>query len=520
MLKLKVGADLDVRRPPARRRPRRGRGGGAHRPRRQPALGRRRRRSTGWRGLRRVRPVLDRGADLARRRPRPSDDPRRACAPIRVATGEHVQNRVIFKQLLQAEAIDVVQIDACRVGGVNENLAILLLAAKFGVPVCPHAGGVGLCEMVQHLAMFDFVAVSGVASRADGSSTSTTSTSTSPTPVVVERGRYRAPTQPGGGARLRDDVDRASSGSRTDRPGRASGRRDAPGRRPPPRVGPRASATSRGSPARPWRRSGATSRIDDLAADGRRRPASTARSSCRPSPTSPRPRSCSTWPPARRSISGVVGLRRPRPRPTSASSSTGCARGRRRRAGSSASAASSRTSPTPSGCSGPTCSRGLREVAARGLVYDLLIRPHQLAAASAAVTQVPEGRFVLDHLAKPAIAVGRWRAVGHRARRAGPRRTCRPSSRAWSPRPTGRAGRSATCGRTPSTPCAASVPSGCCSAPTGRSARWPRPTAASSAPPRSSSTGSSPSDRDAVLGGTATDVYRLRHRRPSNLRVP
>ena len=86
---------------------------------------------------------------------------RRAVHPVRVATGEHVQNRVIFKQLLQAEAIDVVQIDACRVGGVNENLAILLLAAKFGVPVCPHAGGVGLCEMVQHLAMFDFIAVSG-----------------------------------------------------------------------------------------------------------------------------------------------------------------------------------------------------------------------------------------------------------------------------------------------------------------------------------------------------------------------
>ena len=82
-------------------------------------------------------------------------------APIRVATGEHVQNRVVFKQLLQAGAVDVVQIDACRVGGVNENLAILLLAAKFGVPVCPHAGGVGLCEMVQHLAMFDYVAVSG-----------------------------------------------------------------------------------------------------------------------------------------------------------------------------------------------------------------------------------------------------------------------------------------------------------------------------------------------------------------------
>jgi L-fuconate dehydratase len=68
---------------------------------------------------------------------------------------------VIFKQLLQAEAISVLQLDACRVGGVNENLAILLLAAKFGVPVCPHAGGVGLCELVQHLAMADFVAVSG-----------------------------------------------------------------------------------------------------------------------------------------------------------------------------------------------------------------------------------------------------------------------------------------------------------------------------------------------------------------------
>jgi L-fuconate dehydratase len=85
----------------------------------------------------------------------------RGVAPIRVATGEHAQNRVIFKQLLQASAIDVMQIDATRVAGVNENIANLLLAAKFGVPVCPHAGGVGLCEAVQHLAMFDFVAVSG-----------------------------------------------------------------------------------------------------------------------------------------------------------------------------------------------------------------------------------------------------------------------------------------------------------------------------------------------------------------------
>ena len=86
---------------------------------------------------------------------------RREIAPIRVATGEHVQNRVIFKQLFQAEAIDVCQLDACRVGGVNEALAVILLAAKFGVPVCPHAGGVGLCEYVQHLAMFDYIAISG-----------------------------------------------------------------------------------------------------------------------------------------------------------------------------------------------------------------------------------------------------------------------------------------------------------------------------------------------------------------------
>lgn len=85
----------------------------------------------------------------------------RGVAPIPVATGEHVQNRIVFKQMLQADALQVLQIDAARVAGVNENVAILLLAAKFGVRVCPHAGGVGLCEAVQHLSMFDFVAVSG-----------------------------------------------------------------------------------------------------------------------------------------------------------------------------------------------------------------------------------------------------------------------------------------------------------------------------------------------------------------------
>ncbi|OLF15386.1 enolase C-terminal domain-like protein [Actinophytocola xanthii] len=127
-----------------------------------------------------------------------------AVRPIRVATGEHVQNRVVFKQLLQAGAIDVLQLDAARVGGVNENVAILLLAAKFGVPVCPHAGGVGLCELVRHLSMFDFVAVSGTdADRAiewvDHLHEHFTD------PAVVRGGRYLAPTRPGFSARIRDE---------------------------------------------------------------------------------------------------------------------------------------------------------------------------------------------------------------------------------------------------------------------------------------------------------------------------
>jgi L-fuconate dehydratase len=83
----------------------------------------------------------------------------RAVAPVRVATGEVAANRVIVKQLLQADAIRVMQVDACRVAGVGEVLAELLLAAKFGVPVCPHAGGVGLCELVQHIAIFDYLRV-------------------------------------------------------------------------------------------------------------------------------------------------------------------------------------------------------------------------------------------------------------------------------------------------------------------------------------------------------------------------
>ncbi|GAB3301400.1 L-fuconate dehydratase [Parasphingorhabdus pacifica] len=126
---------------------------------------------------------------------------RRAVAPMRVATGEHGQNRIVFKQLLQAGAIDVLQLDATRVAGINENVAILLLAAKFGVPVCPHAGGVGLCELVQHLSMFDFVTVSG--SRTDRSIEYVNHLHEHFTaPVRMRDGRYLPPTEPGSGAEI------------------------------------------------------------------------------------------------------------------------------------------------------------------------------------------------------------------------------------------------------------------------------------------------------------------------------
>ncbi|MFJ4713731.1 L-fuconate dehydratase [Streptomyces sp. NPDC088785] len=127
---------------------------------------------------------------------------RRAIAPVKVATGEHVQNRIVFKQLLQAGALDIVQIDAARVGGVNENLAILLLAAEFGIPVCPHAGGVGLCELVQHLSMFDYVALSGttddrVIEYVDHLHDHFVD------PVVMAGGHYTAPAAPGFSATMR-----------------------------------------------------------------------------------------------------------------------------------------------------------------------------------------------------------------------------------------------------------------------------------------------------------------------------
>lgn len=126
---------------------------------------------------------------------------RRAVAPTPISTGEHGQNRVLFKQLLQAEAVDLIQIDAARVGGVNDNLAILLLAAHFGVRVFPHAGGVGLCELVQHLAMADFVAITG--KKEDRAIEFVDHLHEHfVDPVRIEQGRYLAPTAPGFSAQM------------------------------------------------------------------------------------------------------------------------------------------------------------------------------------------------------------------------------------------------------------------------------------------------------------------------------
>ncbi len=127
----------------------------------------------------------------------------RALHPIRVATGEHAQNRVIFKQLIQANAIGICQIDSCRLGGVNEVLAVLLMAAKYGIPVCPHAGGVGLCEYVQHLSIFDYVAVSGslehrVAEYVDHLHEHFVN------PVVIDNASYRLPEAPGYSITMRE----------------------------------------------------------------------------------------------------------------------------------------------------------------------------------------------------------------------------------------------------------------------------------------------------------------------------
>ena len=134
----------------------------------------------------------------------------RAVAPIGVATGEQCQNRVVFKQLMQADAIRFCQIDSCRLGGVNEVLAVMLMAAKFGIPVCPHAGGVGLCEYVQHLAIFDYIAVSAsledrIVEYVDHLHEHFVE------PVVIRQGRYLAPAAPGYSITMKPESVRAFS---------------------------------------------------------------------------------------------------------------------------------------------------------------------------------------------------------------------------------------------------------------------------------------------------------------------
>jgi len=164
-----------------------------------------------------VREAIDRVTELARFRPWWIEEPTSPddvlghaaiAAAVRplgvgVATGEHCANRIVFKQLLQAKAIDFCQIDSCRIGGVNENLAVMLMAAKFGVPVCPHAGGVGLCEYVQHLSMFDFIGISGAM---DGRVIEYVDHLHEhfEDPVVVRGGRYLPPTRPGYSITIRE----------------------------------------------------------------------------------------------------------------------------------------------------------------------------------------------------------------------------------------------------------------------------------------------------------------------------
>ena len=127
-----------------------------------------------------------------------------AVHPIRVATGEHCHNRIMVKQFLQARAVDVLQIDGCRLGGINEVIAATLLAARFDVPVCPHAGGVGLCEHVQHFSAFDYVCVSGtlenrITEYADHLHEHFVD------PVRMQAGHYRLPEAPGLGVEFRPE---------------------------------------------------------------------------------------------------------------------------------------------------------------------------------------------------------------------------------------------------------------------------------------------------------------------------
>lgn len=129
---------------------------------------------------------------------------RKQLSPIRVATGEAVANRIVFKQLLQAHAVDVLQLDATRVGGINENIAIMLLAAHFEVPICPHAGGVGLCEMVQHFSFFDYAAITGTQSDRMIEYVEHLHEHFAE-PVRIVNGRYQAPLLPGIGAEMLEE---------------------------------------------------------------------------------------------------------------------------------------------------------------------------------------------------------------------------------------------------------------------------------------------------------------------------
>ena len=334
----------------------------------------------------------------------------RAIGPIRVATGEHVQNRVIFKQLLQAEAIDVVQIDACRVGGVNENLAILLLAAKFGVPVCPHAGGVGLCEMVQHLAMFDFVAVTGTTDRrwieyVDHLHEHFTE------PVIIKSGRYVAPTGPGAGAKM---LQRSIDEYRFPDGPAWTQVSDAP-RRASPRLGSRSPRSTMDRPATRWQpspvRSTSTSSSAATAAcsiDGTivvQTVADTTETEelLELAATTPLVARCHRMdrprlhpgiddqldrllaPPAGRGLVGIRSL--------------------------------AQYEPDPQWLARPDVIEGLRAVARHGLTFDLLVAAAPTARRRARPPgQSRQARFVLDHLGKPSVAT--QAAMGDRHLRA------------------------------------------------------------------------------------------------------
>jgi L-fuconate dehydratase len=128
----------------------------------------------------------------------------REIAPVKVATGEHCHNRVMFKQFMQANALHYCQIDSCRVGGVNELLAIILMAARYAIPVCPHAGGVGLCEYVQHLSMFDYVSVTGTMENRIIEYVDHLHEHFED-PVVIRNGRYMPPERPGFSIRMKNE---------------------------------------------------------------------------------------------------------------------------------------------------------------------------------------------------------------------------------------------------------------------------------------------------------------------------